>query len=301
MKTKEIKLAITAIISIVILYLGIIFLKGLKLFSTDNIYYIEMKDVGGLSKSGEVTSKGMAVGQVKDIQYNAESQMLTVAVELNEGLTPTVGSYATITKEMLGAPKLNIVMGDNPKALISRGDTIPGTSGSDLMTVAGNMLPQIQAIIPKLDSILTAVNILVNDPAIKSSLENLEYASNNLKATTDGINSLLTTNVPQLMSKANSICNNLQETTSRINSIDINGIADNANTAMINANKTMDNIQVFTNQLNNPNSSIGKFMNDDKIYNHIDSTAINASRLLEDLRLNPKRYVHFSIFGKKDR
>lgn len=301
MKTKEIKLAITAIISVIILYFGIIFLKGLKLFSTDNIYYVEMKDVGGLAKSGEVTSKGMAVGQVKDIQYNAENQMLTVALELNDGITPTAGSYATITKELLGAPKLNIIMGDNPSALLSRGDTIKGASGTDLMSAAGDMIPQIQALIPKLDSILNAVNILVNNPAIGSSLENLEYASYNLRATTDNINRIMGGDVQKLLSKANNICSNLQTTTDRISSIDINGIADNAGKAVDNANRTMENIQVFTNQLNNPNSTIGKFMNDDKLYSHIDSTALNASRLLEDLRLNPKRYVHFSLFGKKDK
>ena len=299
MKTKEIKLAIIAILSVAIVYFGIIFLKGLKLFSTDNIYYVAMKDVGGLAKSAEVMSKGMKVGQVKDIQYNADTQMLTVAVELENGLAPTQGSHATIIKELLGAPKLNILMGDNPSALLSRGDTIPGTSGSDLMSAAGNMMPQIQQLMPKLDSILTALNTIMNDPAISSSLQNLEYVTNNLKTTTDGINGLLAKDVPQLMNKADGICNNLQTTTDKLGQVDITGIADNANSAITTANQTMQELQLFTNKLNNPNSSLGRLMNDDAIYNNLDSTTLNASRLLEDLRLNPKRYVHFSVFGSK--
>lgn len=301
MKTKEIKLAIVAILSICIIYFGIIFLKGLKLFSTDNIYFVEMKDVGGLAKSAEVTSKGMKVGLVKDITYNSDNQMLSVEVELNEGIVPTQGSYANITKELLGAPKLNIVMGENPKALLNRGDTIKGVVGTDLMSVANEMIPQIKQLQPKLDSILTAINNIVNDPAIMESLNNLEYASRNLKTTSNKINSMLDNDMPQLINKANKICNNLQNTTDNINKIDIISIADNANQTLVTTNQTMQELKVFTNNLNNPNSSLGRLMNDPNIYNNLDSTTLNASRLLEDIRLNPKRYINFSLIGKKSK
>jgi len=301
MKTKEIKLALVAILSICIIYFGIIFLKGLKLFSTDNIYFVEMKDVGGLAKSAEVTSKGMKVGLVKDITYNSDNQMLSVEVELNEGIVPTQGSYANITKELLGAPKLNIVMGENPKALLNRGDTIKGVVGTDLMSVANEMIPQIKQLQPKLDSILTAINNIVNDPAIMESLSNLEYASRNLKTTSNKINSVLDSEMPQLVNKANKICNNLQNTTDKINKIDIVGIADNANQTLVTTNQTMQELKVFTNTLNNPNSSLGRLMNDPNIYNNLDSTTLNASRLLEDIRLNPKRYINFSLIGKKSK
>lgn len=301
MKTKEIKLAIVAILSICIIYFGIIFLKGLKLFSTDNIYFVEMKDVGGLAKSAEVTSKGMKVGLVKDITYNSDNQMLSVEVELNEGIVPTQGSYANITKELLGAPKLNIVMGENPKALLNHGDTIKGVVGTDLMSVANEMIPQIKQLQPKLDSILTAINNIVNDPAIMESLNNLEYASRNLKTTSNKINSMLDSDMPQLINKANKICNNLQNTTDNINKIDIISIADNANQTLVTTNQTMQELKVFTNNLNNPNSSLGRLMNDPNIYNNLDSTTLNASRLLEDIRLNPKRYINFSLIGKKSK
>ena len=260
-----------------------------------------MKDVGGLAKSAEVTSKGMKVGLVKDITYNSDNQMLSVEVELNEGIVPTQGSYANITKELLGAPKLNIVMGENPKALLNRGDTIKGVVGTDLMSVANEMIPQIKQLQPKLDSILTAINNIVNDPAIMESLSNLEYASRNLKTTSNKINSVLDSEMPQLVNKANKICNNLQNTTDKINKIDIVGIADNANQTLVTTNQTMQELKVFTNTLNNPNSSLGRLMNDPNIYNNLDSTTLNASRLLEDIRLNPKRYINFSLIGKKSK
>ena len=158
MKSKEIKIAIAAIIAVVIVYLGIIFMKGLKLFGSDNIYYVEMKNVAGLSKAGEVIANGMNIGSVKDISYDAKRQMLTVAVELNEGFRLPRHSRATTTKDMLGAPKMNIILGENPNDLLAVGDTIFGEGGGDLMSSIGDMVPQLKALMPKLDSILSAVN-----------------------------------------------------------------------------------------------------------------------------------------------
>ena len=85
MHTKEIKIGITAIMAIIIVYFGIVFLKGLKLFTTDNIYYVEMKNVGDLNKSDVVVANGMSIGMVKEITYDAHKQTLAVAVELDEG------------------------------------------------------------------------------------------------------------------------------------------------------------------------------------------------------------------------
>lgn len=301
MKSKEIKIAITAVIAVVIVYLGIIFMKGLKLFSSDNIYYVEMKNVGGLSKAGEVIANGMNIGVVKDITYDGTRQMLTVAVELNEGFLLPRNSHATTVKDMLGAPKMNIILGENPRDLLAKGDTIPGEGGGDLMSSIGEMVPQLKALMPKLDSILTAVNTLTNDPALAASLHNMEYVSNNLKTTTDDINRLMRHDVPQLIGHANSIFSSVETTTQQLNQIDLVGIADNASETMKNANQVVSELQLFTNQLSNQNSSLGKLMNDPSMYNHLDSTMNNASRLLEDLRLHPSRYVHFSVFGKKEK
>ena len=276
-------------------------MKGLKLFGSDNIYYVEMKNVAGLSKAGEVIANGMNIGSVKDISYDAKRQMLTVAVELNEGFRLPRHSRATTTKDMLGAPKMNIILGENPNDLLAVGDTIFGEGGGDLMSSIGDMVPQLKALMPKLDSILSAVNTLTNDPALATSLQNMEYITNNLKTTTDDVNQLMRRDIPQLMVHANTICGNLETTTSQLNQIDLAGIANNANTTLQNANQAVSELQSFTSQLNNENSSLGKLMNDPSIYNHLDSTMNNASLLLEDLRLHPKRYVHFSLFGRKEK
>lgn len=299
MKSKEIKIAIAAILAVVIVYLGIIFMKGLKLFGTDNIYYVEMKDVGGLSKAGEVIANGMNVGSVGDITYDSKRQMLTVAIALNEGFTLPRNSYATTTKDMLGAPKMKIILGSDSAHLLSVGDTIQGECGADLMSSINDVVPQLKVLLPKLDSILTAVNVLANDPNLPSSLKNLEYVSGNLKTTTDDVNRLLGHDVPRLMEHATSITGNLETTTSQLKQVDVAQLAQDAAGTLQGVDEVVAQLQQLASQMNNPNSSVGKLMNDAGIYDHLDSTLTNASRLLEDLRANPTRYVHFSVFGKK--
>lgn len=301
MKSKEIKIAITAIIAVVIVYLGIIFMKGLKLFSSDNIYYVEMSNVGGLSKAGEVIANGMNVGVVKDIVYDGSRQIATVSIELNEGFSLPRNSHATTVKDMLGAPKMNIILGENPRDLLTKGDTIPGEGGGDLMSSINDMVPQLKALMPKLDSILSAVNTLTNDPALSASIQNMEYISTSLKSTSDDVGRLMRNDVPQLMTHANTICSNLEATTEQLRQIDLVGMAGDAHATLQNASQAVSELQLFTNQLSNPNSSLGKLMNDPSMYNHLDSTMNNASKLLEDLRLHPARYVHFSVFGKKEK
>ena len=147
-------------------------------------------------------------------------------------------------------------------------------------------------LIPKLDSLLSNLNKITSNPSISSSLNNMEIITEDLKITTSKINRMLNNDISPLLTKTNNICQNLETTTSKFNNIDFVSLENNINTTMANVNS-------FTNRLNNENSSLGLLLNDASVYNNLDSTFRNASLLLEDLRMNPKRYVHFSIFGRK--
>jgi phospholipid/cholesterol/gamma-HCH transport system substrate-binding protein len=292
--TKEVKIALVTVVAILIVYFGIMFLKNVKLSSSKNIFYVEMSDVNGLSPQAEVLANGMNVGLVKSLTFDAQRQMVIVAVDLNEGYQLPKGSTATLQKDMLGAPKMKLMLGGDPGQMLAAGDTIPGVPMADLMSSAADVVPSITALVPVLDSILVALNDLVRDPSIAASLRNVEYATNNLRTTTDQLNRLLDRDMPRLMARVDAVGGNLEETTDRLSRVDFEGIAENANGAV-------GELRLFTNRLNEPNSTLGKLMNDASVYNHLDSTMLNASRLLEDLRQHPKRYVHFSIFGKKEK
>lgn len=292
--TREIKIAMVAIVAVLIVYFGIIFLKGVKLASTDNVYYITMSDVSGLSPQAEVLANGMNIGTVKRLSFNPATQLVAIAIELDEGYTITEGSTATLQKDMLGAPKVRVMLGKDTGRLLEPGDTIRGFPMSDLMASMGDMVPSFEALIPKVDSLLAALNALASNPAIAQSLANLEYVTNNLRTTSDRLNVMMETDIPQMMAHVNAVGGNLAQTTDKLNQVDFAGMAAHADAAV-------GQLQVFTNRLNNENSTLGRLMTDSSVYDHLDSTVYHASLLLQDLREHPKRYVHFSVFGKKDK
>ncbi|MBQ7156473.1 MAG: MCE family protein [Bacteroidaceae bacterium] len=295
---KEVKIGIVAIIAIIIIYVGIVFLKGLKIFNTDNAYYVEMDNASGITVSGEVLAGGVNIGYVKTISYVAEKQNILVEISVKPDFRIPEGTTVFLSKEMLGSPKMNLALGPNTGKYINEGDTIKAVSSPDLMAAVGDMLPQLQALVPKLDSILNGVNHLVNDPALSGTIQNLQYVTNNLRTTTDNVNTLLGRDMPKLMSKANNIAGNLEVTTNKLSQVDITGMANNAK-------GTLDNMNSITTRLDkalgSKDNSLGMLINDKSLVVHLDSTMLNASSLLEDLKQNPKRYVHFSIFGKKNK
>lgn len=295
--SKEIKIALVAILSAVLIYVGIIFLKGLKLFNDEVSYFVEIADVQGMPTASDVRANGMKVGTVKAISFNAAKQNMLVEITINPNFHLPKGTSVYMTKEMLGNATMNLKLGNNPDETLQPGDTLQGAPMTDLMSAAGVMIPQMQALLPKVDSILTALNTLSNDPALATSMHNMADLSEELKVTTTQINGLLK-DMPQLMAKTNNICTNMETTTANLNQIDLVGMATKADA-------TLGNLQDMTfrisTAMNDKNTSLGMLMNDNSIVLHLDSTMINSSRLLEDFRLHPKRYVHFSLFGKKDK
>lgn len=296
--SKEIKIAVVTVLSAIIIYVGIIFLKGLKLFNDEVSYFVEIADVQGMPTASDVRANGLKVGTVKTIAFNAARQDMLVEITINPNFHLPKGTSVYMTKEMLGSAMMNLKLGPNPDDILQPGDTLYGSPMTDLMSAAGDMVPQVQALLPKMDSILSALNTLSNDPALAASVHNMAAVSEDLKVTTARINGLLQKDVPQLIAKTNNICTNLETTTAQFNQMDLTGMANKADV-------TLGNLQDMTFKLNtamnSKNSSLGMLMNDNAIALHLDSTMMNSSRLLEDVRLHPKRYVHFSLFGKKDK
>lgn len=296
--SKEIKIALVAVLAVIIVYVGIIFLKGLKLFSNDVSYFVEISDIQGMPTAADVRANGLKVGSVKNMKFNKEKQNMTVEISVTPDFQIPVGTSVYMTKEMLGSAIMNLKLGSDPNKILSPGDTICGDPMVDIMSAAGNLLPSVEALLVQTDSILVAVNALVNDPALAASMHNIESISNDLKQTTMMVNGLLGKDIPQMVAKANGIMSQLDTTTIRLNQIDLLGMAQKADL-------TLDNVQDMTFKINtamaSKNSSLGMLMTDNSIALRLDSLLLNSSLLLEDVRLHPKRYVHFSLFGKKEK
>lgn len=303
--TKEVKIATVAIVGIVVLFFGLHFLKGMPVFSTDNVYYASFKDVNGLSASTPIYADGYQVGNVKSIIYNYQkSGNVLVEFQVDNDLRVPKGSTAEIESDMMGNVKMNILLANNPRERVEPGDTIQGNMNAGLMGSVQQLVPTIAAMLPKIDSILASVNMLLADPAIKASLHNMETMSANLAVTSAGLNTLVAqanSKVPGLLAKADyamgkvgSTLNNTDKLTASLAQLDIA-------TTMAKVDRTLDNVESVTRQLNSPNGTLGLLMNDQELYRNLNGTMRSADSLLIDLKAHPKRYVHFSLFGKKDK
>lgn len=296
--TKEVKIALTAIVGIVVLFYGLQFLKGLNVFSTDITYYVAFDDVSGLSPSSPVYANGYRVGVVKSLNYDYNPQGKIVAeLDLNKNMRVPRGSHAELASDLLGNIKINLVLSEDPINMIGRGDTIPGEMEMGMMTKVSKMLPAIEHMMPKLDSIITSLNTLLADPALRNTLHNVEGMTGNLNATSAELKSLsasLNREVPGMMNKANGVLDNTQQLTGNLAAIDVEGMA-------AKVNQTLANVEQMTQKLNSNEGTLGLLMRDATLYNNLSSTAASADSLLIDFKAHPKRYVHFSVFGKKDK
>lgn len=296
--TKEIKIALVAICGLVIMFIGMNFLKGLNLFSSTSTYFISFDDISGLSSSAPIYADGYKVGAVSDIQYDYDkSGNIIIKAEIDKQLRIPQGSSAEIVSDMLGNVKVNLLLANNPRERVAIGGIINGNINNGAMGQLQDMVPTVMAILPKLDSIAASLNVLLADPALANSLHNVETVTGNLTVTTTQLNTLLTNlnrDVPGMMKKAGNVLDNTTTLTANLSKVDVAG-------TMAKVDATLQNVEEFTAQLNDREGSLGLLMHDPALYNNMNSTLRSADSLLIDLKAHPKRYVHFSLFGRKDK
>ena len=296
--TKEVKIALVAIAGVVVLFFGLNFLKGLNIFSSEDNYYVQFSDITGLSSSSPVYADGFKVGVVKDIIYDySHTEGSKVLIGVDKQLRIPQGSSAEIVSDMLGNVKVNLLLANNPREKVAPGGLIKGMINDGAMGKLQDMVPAVEKMLPKLDSIMTSLNAILADPAIRQSLHNVQTITDNLTTSTAQLNTLmvgLNKNVPGMMAKANNVLDNTETLTANLAAVDV------AST-MRQVDQTIANVQQLTAKLNSKDGSLGLLMNDTQLYDNLNSTMRNADSLVIDLRQHPKRYVHFSVFGRKDK
>ena len=295
--SKEMQIALVAVVGIVVLFFGLQFLKGLTVFSTDNKYYVKFKDISGLSASSPIYANGYRVGVVQDIIFDYENNRDIVAViGIDKQMRLPKGSTAEIASDLLGNIKLELVLASDA-ACLAPGDTISGGPRIGAMNKAAGMIPQVEAMLPKLDSILASVNALLADPALGNSLHHIDQLTGNLTTTSHELNRLtasLNQQMPQMLKNADGMLANANDLTRNLNDLDLAA-------TMTHVNNTLQNVEQMTAKLNSNEGTVGLLMRDQGLYYGLNSTMMHLDSLMIDLRQHPKRYVHFSLFGKKDK
>lgn len=291
--SKEIKIGIAFVIAMFLLYYGISFLKGFNIFKSSNTYIVVFDDVSGLTQATPVTINGFQVGLVSSMKMDPKNpNRIVTYLNMDKGLNIPKGSKMYLDVSMLGSAA--IIMETNPytSEYISNSDTIVGIRKKGMLDAADKMVPQIQNLLPKIDSILTGINTLVNSPALSQSLSDVNQITNDLAKSTKQLNIMMASlnkDVPVVTSNLNTMSSDLTGLTKQLNQMDI------ASTYKA-VDSTMKNIQQLSTKISSKDSSLGLLLNDRNLYDSINSTINNASLLLKDIRENPSRYINVKVF-----
>ena len=292
--TRELWIGVLGIIAILIIYLLINFFKGINIFSTGEKYYVKFSNIGEIVNTSPVFINGYKVGHVSNVIYNFNNpDEVYVEMHLDNQLQMPVGSVALINTKLLGSSTISLALG-NGNTMIQPGDTLEGRMNTGAMDEAGEMLPKITAMLPKLDSILVSLNSTLANPAINKSVNNIETLTAELNNTAALLNSVLEKDIPVAADKLIRIEDDLLKMSAQLSEVDYNKLIGSLEASL-------NNIQEITTALNNGEGTAGMLLKDEALYNKLNNTAEAATLLLEDLKQNPKRYVHFSVFGKKDK
>lgn len=289
--SKEFKIGLSILIAAVVLFSGINYLKGINVFKAANYYYVSYENVNGLTVSSPVTLNGFKVGQVRDIsyEYNNPGHVL-VELSLDKKLRIPNGSKAVITLDILGSSSVVLHFSTNSESH-TIGDHLIGETAPSLMDdVSKNMLPAMNSIFAKVDTLLTGVNLLVADSAILNSVRRLDNITASLEATTAQLNRSLAS-LPATMNGVNSTVANLDTITADLTVLSGQLKEMQLATTMARVDSIASNLSWVTGQLTRPDNSVGLLLNDRKIYDNLDNATTTIDSILIDVKKNPRRYI----------
>lgn len=296
---KNILIAITVLISLGLLIWGIEFLKGVNMFKPANYYYAKFDKVDELVEAAPVTINGFQVGQVREINYDYQTNQISVLLSMNKDLKVPKGSFAYIKSSLTGTASIVLSLSKN-NTILNVGDEIVGVSEMGLMDqINNNVVPQVTTMLPKVDSILSNVNSLVGNPALAASMKRLDAITLELAKSSQQLTILmnsLNSNIPGVMNNVNGITTNLTSTTENLDEFSASLKTIPLDSTINNLNGTIANLQSITNKLNSKDSSLGLLLNDKSLYNNADHAVTSLDSLFIDVKKNPKRYINLKVF-----
>ena len=292
---KEVKIGLFGIVALVVLVMGINFLKGLSVFHMDKVYYISFRDAKAIAKSSHVYADGVPVGRVTDLIYNFRKPgNILVEVSVDPRLVMPMRTTAVIETSLMGASTLSLILGRDSVNAYQPGDTIPGMERIGMMEQAGDIVPDVREVVQKVDTLITTLNTLVSDPNLRAAIADVHEITANLTVTTKHLNKLLEKDVPQLAATYDEVGRNVNTFVSHLNTL-------NLQHTLASVDKTIKDVDAMILAVQSPNGTLGALMKDRALYDNLNHTVQSADSLVTDLKAHPKRYVHFSVFGRKDK
>ena len=314
--SSETKVGAIAVVSVTLLILGYSFLKGKKLFGHSKSIIAKFGNVQGLANSNPVMVNGLQVGTVYDISPTKDMRQILATLTITKDINIPDNSIAMIKPNPLGTTTLEIKLGDSHTFLKNKDSIITEANAgifNDILKKIDPALYQITNAVGSIDSFLKNLNGIVDPRAknnIGATLENLNKVTASLALSAASLEILLNTQsgtLAKTLNNLSSVTGNLAANNDKISGVLTNLDKTATNLSQLDIKRTLDSLDATINNLkslvgkfNTNDGTIGLLLNDPSLYKNLASTANKLNLLIDDIRVNPKRYVNISILGKKN-
>ena len=301
--SKEIKAAIFVLSTILLFIFGFNFLKGTSLIDKQKTVYAVHDEVDGLLVGANVMINGLSIGNVTDLDFLPNSTKIVVTLKVKDKINFSSNSSATIYETgVLGGLAIAIEPIFQKGMVVKSGDTLNSNIRPGLTELINRQIEPLQrkleSTLTSVDSIFSGASYVLNKETqndIKESLNTLTSAVKAINNSSLIIEKTLTeknTQINNSIDNIESITSNLSNVSKELNDFGIAGV-------LSNLEKSVDGINLIVTNLNSDNSSLGKLISNDDIYENLNLSIENLNLLINDIKTNPKKYVHFSVFGRK--
>jgi len=315
--SNETKIGVLAIVAVALLVIGFNYLKGHGVFKKEKHIYAVYGDVQGLKQSNPVVINGLQIGRIANLDGGKDMKRIVVTVSLTKDVNIPKNSLAVINPNLLGSPTLEIQLGSDNQYL-QNGDTLLTTLSAgafdEAMKVINPVLYEVKNAVKSLDSVLTTVTTVFDVKTkdnIKSILANLNAATSSFVVTSQSIEKLMDVQngaLSKSLENLNIFTSNLNSNNVQLDSIMRNTKKFSQKLSAIDLQQTLDTLNVAINdfkagadKINSKDGSLGLLLNDKTLYTNLEATSNKINILLDDIRVHPKRYVNFSVFGRKSK
>jgi len=303
--SKEVKTALLVLAGIALLIFGFNYLKGNNILNADRIYYTVYDNVEGLTPSAPVTINGLVVGKILDIDFQDETGKLLVTMNINKDFKFSKNSEVQLYEAgLIGGKSIAIIPKFDGSGDAEKGSFLKGTVKAGLTDLVNQKLTPLQEkmeiMMVSADSVLTNINDVFDSQTkanLKNSIAQLNTTISSFKSMSASMNMLIDSNKDKLdntLSNVDKVSTDLSKLSGSLAEADLKKTISDLQTTVNNFNGVLSSIE-------NGQGSMGKLLKDEKLYNNLEGASKQLEQLLEDMKLNPKRYVHFSLFGKKQK
>jgi len=310
--SDETKVGVLAAFGLAILIIGYNFLRGKNLFEKKKFYYAIYNKVDGLNTSDPVTLNGLPIGKVAALGLLDDSTGKSIAkIHLVKDVKiPKNSAFQLYSSDLLGEKAVQLVLGDS-KELAKEGDTLSGRVSSTLQESVNEQIAPVKQkaenLLLSIDTVIESVKVIIRGGQIENSMESIEKATNEFEKVAKNIDTLISTQretLSRTFENIERITANLDSNSENINKIfgNLAQLSDSLSEANLkqtidNLGKSLDELHTLLAKINSGEGSLGMLVNDRKLYDNLEKATRDLDILLADLKANPKRYVHFSLFG----